>query len=58
MPTKEYQIEELKDKIAYLQDLYNKIEKLDYTSIILGAIIKWLIDLEKRLKKLEEMKDE
>lgn len=56
MPTKEYQIEELKDKIAYLQDLYNKIEKTDYNSIILGAIIKWLIDLERRLKSLEEKK--
>lgn len=57
MPTKEYQIEELKDKIAYLQDLYNRIEKADYNSTILGAIIMWLIDLEKRLKSLEGKND-
>ena len=53
MPTKEYQIKELKERIAYLQDYYNKMEEMDSTPIMLGIIASKIYELEEKLERLE-----
>lgn len=53
MPTKEYQIKELKDRIAYLQDYYNKMEEMESSSIMLGIIASKIYELEEKLERLE-----
>lgn len=53
MLTKEHQIEELKERIARLQDYYDKMEQMGSTSIMLGIIAMKKCELEERLEKLE-----
>lgn len=53
MLTKEYQIEELKDRITMLQDYYDKMEQMGSSSIMLGIIATKKFELEERLEKLE-----
>ena len=53
MPTKEYQIKELKDRIAFLQDYYNKMGEMDSTPIMLGIIASKICELEEKLERLE-----
>ena len=53
MPTKEQQIEELKDRIAMMQDYYDKMEQMGSSSIMLGIIASKKFELEEKLEKLE-----
>lgn len=52
MPTKEYQIQELKERIAFLQNYYNKMEELNSTPIMLGIIAMKIVELEEKLESL------
>lgn len=53
MPTKEHQIKELKERIAMMQDYYDKMEQMGSSSIMLGIIAMKKFELEERLEKLE-----
>ena len=53
MPTKEYQIQELKDRIATLQDYYDKMEENNCTPIMLGIIATKIFELAERVERLE-----
>lgn len=53
MPTKEYQIKELKDRIKTMQDYYNKMEAMESSSIMLGIIAMKICELKEKLEKLE-----
>lgn len=53
MPTKEYQIQDLKDRIAFLQEYYNKMEEMGSTPIMLGIIAMKICELEEKLEGLE-----
>ena len=53
MPTKEYQIQELKERIAFLDDYYHRMEELDSTPIMLGIIAMKKCELEEKLERLE-----
>lgn len=53
MPTKEYIIKELKDRIKFMKDYYNKMEDDDSSSIMLGIIAMKICELEEKLEKLE-----
>lgn len=53
MPTKEYQIKDLKDRITSLQDYYNKMEEMDSTSLMLGIIAMRICELQEKLERLE-----
>lgn len=54
MPTKEYQIKDLKERIENLKNYYDKMEKMDSSDITLRIIIAMRIyELEERLKRLE-----
>ena len=53
MPTKEHQIEDLKERIAMMQDYYDKMEQMGSTPIMLGIIATKKFELEERLEKLE-----
>lgn len=54
MPTKEYQIKELKNRIKSMEDYYNKMESMESSSIMLGIIAMKICELKERLEKLEE----
>ena len=54
MPTKEYQINELKERISFLQDYYNKMEELESSPITLGIIAMKLYELQERVEDLEK----
>lgn len=56
MPTKEYQINELKERITTLKDYYNKMEEMDSSCIMLGIIVSKICELEEKLEKLENDK--
>lgn len=53
MPTKEMQIKELKERIAMMQDYYDKMEQMGSSSVMLGIIATRKFELEERLEKLE-----
>ena len=57
MPSKEYQIQELKERITFLQDYYNKMEEMGSTPIMLGIIAMKKCELEERLEILEAEND-
>lgn len=53
MPTKEYQIQELKERIATMKDYYNKMQEMESSCIMLGIIASKIYELEEKLEKLE-----
>lgn len=53
MPTKEHQIEELKERIVSLKDFYNKMEEIESAPLMLGMIAIKICELEEKLAKLE-----
>lgn len=53
MPTKEYQIQELKERIAFLDDYYHRMEEMNSTPIMLGIIAMKKFELEEKLERLE-----
>jgi hypothetical protein len=54
MPTKEYLISDLKERIALLEDYYNKMEEMGSTPIMLGIIAMKLYELQERVEELEK----
>jgi hypothetical protein len=54
MPTKEYQIQELKERIAFLDDYYHRMEEMGSTPIMLGIIAMKKCELETKLEELEK----
>lgn len=53
MPTKEYQIKELKERIEMFKNYYDEMEKMDSSVIMLGIIAMRICELEERLERLE-----
>ena len=53
MPTKEYRIKELKERIESLKNYYDEMEKMDSSAIMLGIIAMRICELEERLERLE-----
>lgn len=53
MPNKEYQIQELKERIATMKDYYNKMQEMESSCIMLGIIASKIYELEEKLEKLE-----
>lgn len=54
MTDKEYQIQELKQRIENLKKYYEEMENLNSSVIMLGIIASQIFELEERLEKLEQ----
>ena len=53
MPSKEYRIEILKERIDYLRKLYDELESSNTPEFILGMIVNKILELKERIRKLE-----